>query len=65
MTEDDEELLRALHTGGGTRLYLALSGVPSYAVLAAKGYVAETELANGSVHIAITEVGRRALASVS
>jgi hypothetical protein len=64
LTEYDIELLHALHMEGGTRLYLALSGVPSYSPLADKGCITETQLQNGSVHIAMTEVGRKALAAV-
>lgn len=60
----DLDLLRVLHFAGGTRIIREFANKTAYSHLAEKGYVVETTLQHGDVHVILTDAGRRALQDI-
>ncbi len=63
ITERQLDMLRELHVHGGSQTILVLASKAAYEQLADKGYVITTHLANGALHVALTDIGSAALNS--
>ncbi|MBS0234511.1 MAG: hypothetical protein JSR99_13610 [Proteobacteria bacterium] len=64
LTQQDIDLLRGLLMEGGSCILRDLPYKAAYSALAGRGYVLETQLARGDVHVVLTDAGRRALHNI-
>jgi hypothetical protein len=61
----DRELLRILQLNNGSVILRAFTNKATYSHLIAKGYVIETHLAHGDVHVTLTDSGRKVVSQLA